>query len=285
MLYLSEFYFPDYEAEVSFRLAEKRTCYNTMYPFFVLSRHGLERLDFAPVTILYGGNGSGKTTALNVIAEKLQLERDTLFNHSSFFENYTALCKSVAEHEIPEGSRMITSDDVFDFMLNLRSLNEGIDRKREALYEEYLDAKYSKFQMNSLDDYERLKQVCDARSKTTSRYVRGRLIKNVREQSNGESGFLYFTQKITENRLYLLDEPENSLSPERQTELVKFLEDSVRFFGCQLIIATHSPFLLSMRGAKLYDFDEDPVDVKRWTELKNVRTYYEFFQRHGKEFD
>lgn len=284
MLYLSEFRFPDYEAEVSARMDEKRTCYNTMYPFFVLSRRALERLDFEPVTILYGGNGSGKSTALNVIAEKLRLERDSLFNRSSFFEKYTALCRAKTARAVPEGSRMITSDDVFDFMLNLRGLNEGIDKKREELYEEYLDAKYSKFKMTSLDDYERLKMVCDARSKTTSRYVRGRLSDNVREQSNGESGFFYFTQKITEDRLYLLDEPENSLSPERQKELVEFLENAVRFFGCQLIIATHSPFLLSMRGAKIYDFDEDPVGVKRWTELKNVRIYYDFFKQYEKEF-
>ena len=107
---------------------------------------------------------------------------------------------------------------------------------------------------------------------------------NVREYSNGESAFLYFTEKIEENGLYLLDEPENSLSPERQIELVEFIEDSVRFFGCQFIISTHSPFLLAMNGAKIYDLDENPVNVKRWTELKNVRTYYEFFKKHEKEF-
>ena len=44
-----------------------------------------------------------------------------------------------------------------------------------------------------------------------------------------------------------------------QQELVHFLEDSVRFFGCQLLIATHSPFLLAMKGAKIYDLDADPV--------------------------
>lgn len=82
-----------------------------------------------------------------------------------------------------------------------------------------------------------------------------------------------------------MDEPENSLSPERQMELLKFLEDSARFFGCQFIIATHSPFLLSMRGAKIYDMDEEVVDVKRWTELDNVRTYYEFFKKYAGEFE
>lgn len=293
MLYLSHFEFPGIEQEYTFRMGQKRTCYDTYYPFFILSKHRLVMLDFEPITILYGGNGSGKTTALNVIAEKLGLERDTLYNRSNFFGDYTRMCSYVAGggsagkrsgKKMPPGSRIITSDDVFDFMLNLRSINDGINNKREDLLEEYLDTKYSSFQMQSLDDYEQLKKSQMAKTLTQSKYVRKNLVDNIREHSNGESAFLYFTEKIRENGLYLLDEPENSLSPEKQQELVKFLEDSARFFGCQFVIATHSPFLLSMRGAKIYDMDEEVVDVKRWTQLGNVRAYYEFFKAHEKEF-
>ena len=106
----------------------------------------------------------------------------------------------------------------------------------------------------------------------------------IREYSNGESAFLYFSEKITEQALFLLDEPENSLSPVRQQELVRFIEDSVRFYGCQFVISTHSPFVLSMKGAKIYDLDEDPVDVKHWTELENIKAYYKFFKKHEHEF-
>lgn len=284
MIYLSHFDFPHIEREYSFLMGQKRTCYDTYYPFQTISKHGLQRMDFEPITILYGGNGSGKTTVLNIIAEKLGLMRDTLYNRSNFFEDYTAMCDFEVESSIPRGSRIITSDDVFDFMLNLRSINDGINRKREELFEDYLEAKYSKFQMKSLEDYEQLKKVHSARTNTQSQFIRKSLPDNVREHSNGESAFLYFSEKITENGLYLLDEPENSLSPERQQELLKFLEDSARFFGCQFIIATHSPFLLAMKGAKIYDMDEEPVDVKRWTELANVRAYYEFFKMHEGEF-
>lgn len=195
------------------------------------------------------------------------------------------MCEYEIEHQIPEQSCMITSDDVFDFMLNLRCINEGIDTKREELFNDYLEAKYSKFTMKSLDDYERLKKVNLARSKTQSEYIRRNLMKNVREHSNGESAFLYFNDKIKENALYLLDEPENSLSSEKQIELQRFLVDSARFYGCQFIIATHSPFLLAMKGAKIYDLDEDPADVKKWTELGNVRAYYGFFREHRSEFE
>ena len=284
MIYLSHFEFPSREREYDFILGQKHTCYDTYYPFQILSKHDLRMLDFEPVTILYGGNGSGKTTALNVIAEKLELERDSLYNRSNFFGDYTNWCSCELDAPVPKGSRIIASDDVFDFMLNLRSINDGINQKREELFEEYLDAKYSKFQMKSLDDYEQLKKVNMARSKTQSKYIRANLMDNVREHSNGESAFLYFSEKIQENGLYLLDEPENSLSPERQQELVRFLEDSARFFGCQFIIATHSPFLLAMRGAKIYDMDEEVVDVKKWTELENVRAYYDFFKKHEEEF-
>lgn len=81
------------------------------------------------------------------------------------------------------------------------------------------------------------------------------------------------------NALYLIDEPENSLSAARQQELTKFIFTSARFFGCQFVIATHSPFFLAMKDAKIYNLDSYPVKVCKWTELENVRTYYEFFQR------
>ncbi len=284
MLYLSQILFPTVGQEETYLHEIRRTCYDSFYPFQVLSRNGLARLDFEPVTILYGGNGSGKTTALNILAEKLGLKRDSLYNRSNFFEDYVKLCDCQYDRRPSGDSRIITSDDVFDFMLDLRGLNQGIDRRREELFEEYLDAKYSQFQLRSLEDYDQLRKVNLARRKSQSQFVRGALMNNVREHSNGESAFLYFTEKIKEDGLYLLDEPENSLSPERQQELVRFLEDSARFFRCQFVISTHSPFILSMRGAKIYDLDERPVDVKRWTELPNVRAYYTFFKKHETEF-
>lgn len=284
MLYLSRFAFPDDEKEFDFLLTVKRKCYNSFYPFKVLSARGLLELELEPVTILYGGNGSGKTTALNVMAEALKLHRDSRYNRSRFFEDYIALCTHELRGEIPERSRVITSDDVFDFMLNLRAANAGVDEKREELFQEYLDAKYSDFHFRTMEDYDRLKTVNMARSSTQSRYVRKKLMGNLPEHSNGESAFLYFTQRIEEDGLYLLDEPENSLSPARQQELCQFIEDSARFFHCQFLIATHSPFLLAMRGAKVYDLDANPVTIRRWTELPAVRAYYDFFQAHAKEF-
>lgn len=283
MIYLRNFSFPSEDREYNFILDEKRTCFDTFYPFKILSKNDFTEIDFEPVTILYGGNGSGKSTALNVIAEKIEASRDTIFNKSNFFKDYVDMC-DMDEVKVAEIKRIITSDDVFDYILNLRNLNEGIDNKRENLFGDYLDAKYSGFKMKSLEDYEELKKVNSARSKTMSKFIRKNLMSNVRLYSNGESAYRYFIEKITENGLYILDEPENSLSPKRQIELMSFIEDSARFFGCQFIISTHSPFLLAIKGAKIYDLDESPVRVKPWTSLENVRTYYDFFKSHDSEF-
>lgn len=283
-LYLRAFSLPDGEMEFSHALEIKRTCYDSYYPFGVLSAKGMTQAEFEPITILCGGNGSGKTTLLNVIAEKLGLKRQSLYNRSSFMEDYLALCYAEMAAPLPENSRIITSDDVFDFMLNLRAVNQGIDRRREEMFDEYMDARYSDFQLHSMADYDRLRQVNDSRRLTQSRYVRKRLKNNVREHSNGESALLFFEDQVTENGLFLLDEPENSLSPQKQMELCQYLEEAVRFYGCQLIIATHSPFLLALHGARVYDLDADPARVTRWTEIPNVKAYHDFFLAHEKEF-
>ena len=279
MVYLEEFELPSYEFECRFFGGQKRTCYDTFYPFDIFPEKDLEELSFEPITIFYGSNGSGKTTLINVIAEHLSASRDAAYNKS----NYVAGCRARWQYGYQD-STVITSDDVFDYIFNVRNINDGVDVKRDDLLEEYLDLKHTHFQMRSLDDYEQLKKVNQARRQSGSQFVRKNLMKNIPEKSNGESALMYFTNKIQENQIYLLDEPENSLSAEYQQELLQFIEDSARFFNCQFIIATHSPFLLAAKHAKIYDLDAKPVVVKRWTELENVRRYFDFFMAHAEEF-
>ena len=44
------------------------------------------------------------------------------------------------------------------------------------------------------------------------------------------------------------------------------------------IVSTHSPFLLSLPGAKIFNMDSEPVKTCKWTELLNVRIFFDFFQ-------
>ncbi len=281
--YIEKLVLPTDEQEFRFILGQKRTCYNNIYPYKLFPEKGLQRIDFAPVTVFYGGNGSGKTTLLNVLAEKTGVQRNAPFNGSAFFSDFVETC-SLQAKLIPRNSRIMTSDDVFDYVLHIRYLNDGIDDRRDALLEEFVERKYSDRRLQSMADYEDWKESFDAKTKTQSRFVNERLRRNVNMFSNGENAMKYFVDNITENALYLLDEPENSLSLAFQQDLCTFLSDSARHFGCQFVIATHSPVLLSMKDALIYDLDSNPVQTKKWTELENVRRYFEFFESHRNEF-
>ena len=283
MNYIDSLYLPSDHQETGFLMSQRRTYYNGCYPYKIFPQKGLSEINFAPITIFYGGNGSGKTTLLNVIAEKTNVLRHSAFSGSAFFANYVSDCE-IEGKTLPENSQILTSDDVFDYLLNIRYLNDGIDVRREELFEDYLSRKYADHQLKSMADYAEWKESYDAKSKSQSKFVKERLMRNVDMFSNGESAMRYFVDHITENALYLLDEPENSLSIALQQELCKYIVDSARHFGCQFIMATHSPIILSIKDALIYDLDSDPVKTSDWTELENVRRYFDFFEEHRNEF-
>lgn len=271
------------EKETDFLVHQRRTCYNGVYPYKIFPDKELRTIEFAPVTLFYGGNGSGKTTLLNILAELSGVTRHSAFSGGAFFKDYTDGCYLCAS-EIPEGSQILTSDDVSDYLLNIRYLNNGIDARRPDLLDEYIDRKYSKQQLNSLAEYDDWKDSLDAKSMSGSQFVKNRLMRNINMQSNGETAMRYYVERIDKNALYLIDEPENSLSPTLQQELTDYIMNSARFFGCQFVIATHSPFFLAMPEAKIYNLDLTPAEECKWTELSNVRAYYDFFKAHEKEF-
>lgn len=286
MVYLSTFHFPSRDEDESyffgFNPKNMRNCYSTKYPFEMFRYRGLpEYFEFGDITIICGNNGSGKSTLLNVMAEKLGLKRNSPYNRSDFFDDYVDLCDYTLEKSLSHSSSIIASDDVFDRVLDIRRVNNGIDNKREDLLQEWLDSNSDSADttLHGLGDYERWKRVCDARNKrkSQSQFLRSRLVRNVQERSNGESSLSFFVDSIADGALYLLDEPENSLSPANQLELKYFIEDCVRNHGCQFVISTHSPFLLSLRGAKIYDIDSNPVRQCKWTQLDCVRVYRDFF--------
>lgn len=260
------------------------------YPCGLFSEKGLREINFDKVTIFYGGNGSGKSTLLNLIAAKLELNRLAPFNSSEMFSSYAYECEYELGYDeegfkqrIPNGSRIITSDDVFDYMLTVRTNNMEIAECKEDAKDDWGKLRYGEtIKFNSMDDYEALRAQVLARSKTVSRrqFIKRTVGEELKLNSNGETALEYFNKKIKNDTLYCLDEPENSFSPRLQLQLVEMLEGLARFNGCQFIIATHSPFLLSMSGARIYDLDETPVDIKRWWELENPKIYFDFFNKH-----
>ena len=290
-VYLHDFVFLPACVEEGIIDTERRTCFNSVYPCRIFPQKGMGRLKFGGMTILYGGNGSGKSTALNIMAARLGLLRDVPFQPTEFFDRYVDQVNFNIEEPaaIPAESRIICSEDVFDKTLAIRARNHDINRLRDKVAEEWFSVRYhgaGQRRLTALDgpEYAKYKRTRQMLKRSMSETIRAEVGLNVITGSNGENSFSFFWEKIRPGALYLLDEPEDSLSATWQVKLASYLEGMARFEGCQFVIATHSPFLLGIRGAKIYDLDTDGVPVRKWTELENVRQYYEFFRERMEEF-
>lgn len=285
MVYLSKFKLLNEDEEYNLiAYKEKRRIFNNQYPLKIFTSKSFENITFDAITIFYGGNGSGKSTLLNIISDKINANKKSDIDKGSFFNEYVKMCDyemNMAPNEI----KNITSDDVFDYLLDIRFINNNVNRRKEELSKEYLETKFNDGE-TVFSNYEKLKNKTDSYHKTMSKYVRERLTNNnLNEQSNGESALMFWEREIKENGIYILDEPENSLSAENQLKLKKFIEESARFYNCQFIISTHSPFLLSLEEATIYDLDSIPVTIKNWTNLKNMKVYYDFFKENKDKFN
>ena len=170
MIYLRNFTIPS-------RSREEARLYCNDYPFGVFPRIGLHTIDFSDLTVFCGGNGTGKTTLLNVIAETLRLPRLGLFNTSEAFGSYVQMCDAeVYRDRIPAGSAMFTSDDVFAEILNRRVVNRDIGEKRAYSAAEYDNEKAADqagdlVQFRSMADYDALDRRVRVRRKSRSQYV------------------------------------------------------------------------------------------------------------------
>ena len=99
-------------------------------------------------------------------------------------------------------------------------------------------------------------------------------------QSHGESFMTLVEHQFRGPGLYLLDEPEAAVSPQRQLTLLAFLHDLVhRQPEAQLIVVTHSPILLALPGADIVSFDGDQLERIRWEDAPAVSVYRSFLQR------
>lgn len=257
------------------------------YPFHIFLEKEFFNIEFAPITIFIDDNGSGKSTLLNIITETINTDKKVIDRRkplvkSDYFDMYIAKCKYYLENNIPLGSKIIFSEDIFENILSKRIENKEKNNKRQELEKQYMQYKYNPINYSSLED---LSISVETRNKTQSKFIKSRIEENAREFSNGQTSLEFFDKELKENSLYLLDEPENSLSPKFQIELIQLISELSRFFKCQFVIATHSPFLLSIPNAKIYDLDSIPVITKNWYELENMKIYYNFFKENKAKFE
>lgn len=287
MIYLKNFKLLSDNAEYEM-IIHKMNIYNNLYPLKIFPNKEFQSIEFEPITIFYGGNGSGKTTLLNIISDSINASKRNVDKKSNLFSEYVNNCSySLINQYECKNKKYISSDDVFDYLLDIRAINSNVNRRKEELINEYYKYKdmSTKTYNSCLEHYETLKSKVDSNRMTISKYVRTRLKNNnIIQESNGETALEFWQNEIADNAIYLIDEPENSLSAENQIKLKTFIEESSRFYNCQFIIATHSPFLLAIHNAKIYDLDTIPVKTKKWTELENVKVYNQFFKEHRDEF-
>ncbi len=261
----------------SFSFSEKEVTNPNIYPYNVFSEKDDKGLVFnTPITILYGNNGCGKSTLLNIMANKLEMKgfeyaNSNQFGITKYFLNFIDECEySLGEDEegtpvkkIPDASRYIKSEDILYEIKKIQQeavLNEGY------IYEHVRRGVARENANPSKKDIERIKFAQE-------------------KYSNGETTMQMLDDYMTMDALYLLDEPEVSLSPANQVALAEKINNMARLLGCQFIISTHSPFMLGTLNARIYNLDKKDWEEARWSELENVRYFYEFFKKHDASFE
>lgn len=259
-----------------------------VYPYRVVYPMMLEHVDFAPITILYGNNGSGKSTLLNVLARHLGLKKMTLGNDNEYFEGYVKKCSSCIDDDgLPEESSFIRSEDIMVKIARQRKFYAEI--KKEVLSDKEMSKMCDygiseEIYEKALTDPESVKAKDYSLLSRLGDFQKARLkLDNSEATSNGETALEFFKEHLFYESFYLLDEPENSMAPAFQQELAQHIELLARL-DTQFVIATHSPFLLAIPNARIYDLDARPSTERAWYELENMKAYYRLFKQFEDRF-
>ena len=262
-----------------------------VYPYKVISPMGLRQIDFAPITILYGSNGCGKSTLLNVIAHNVGMTRKTEGNTNAYFASYVEKCQyqTALFLSVPDDSVFVRSEDIMDGIMKGRRRYSSIKKvagQPTTNMPESPNGSMEDKLGNLLGNPDELTAGDRFFLSRCSGISRAQAANDVADQfeSNGEVALSRMKEVIMPDSLCFLDEPEVSLSPVFQKELANMIEMFAGNLRTQFVIATHSPFFLSMKDARIYDLDSRPAKIKQWQELENMRVYFELFNQNKEQF-
>lgn len=228
-----------------FHLALKRDQVESFdrYPFNLPAVKALDRLELHPkVTFFVGENGSGKSTLLEALAVSLG------FNPEGGTRNFNF------------GTR--TSHSVLHEYLRVA---KGVKRHRDGYF-----LRAESF-FNVATEIERLDEAPASGPPIIDSYG-GR---SLHEQSHGESFLKLLNERFGGRSLFLLDEPEAALSPQRQLDALKRLHELARQ-DSQFVIATHSPILMAYPDAWVYRFDADGIHRVAFEDTGHFRVMQDF---------
>lgn len=106
--------------------------------------------------------------------------------------------------------------------------------------------------------------------------------KDLLKSSHGEAYLSFFSSRLHQNQIYLLDEPETPLSFQSQLMLISMIHDAVKN-GNQFIISTHSPMLMAMEESSILEFSAEGVKKVKYEEIEFVQLLKDFLN-HPKSF-
>lgn len=220
----------------------------------------------APVTFFVGENGSGKSTLLEAIALAAHLravgsERDPWRDATLAAVSALARAMRLGWAWRPAFGFFLRAEDFFGY-LRARARDDARSLREVA------EARLTDGEILRRRGPNALHEVLDEAGAAER-------IGAYDARSHGESFLDYFVAQLDAPGLYLLDEPETPLSPQRQLTLLALLMGAVRT-GAQLVVATHSPILLALPGARIYAFGAGGVREAAYDELEHVRVTRDF---------
>lgn len=210
----------------------------TAHPFRLPFVRGLSLTFTTPVTFLVGENGSGKTTLLEAIADLCRLPIRG-GGRTELASNLATAERSALARALRPSFRARPWDGYFVRAENLGRLADLLEQREQD--PDFLGDPYFAYGGRSLH-----------------------------QQSHGEGFIALFEHRLQAGGIFLMDEPEAALSPQRQLALLAQLYAFVAAGQTQLIIATHSPVLMTFPGATLLEIRDGTLAR---TSLEETRHY------------
>jgi predicted ATPase len=240
------------------------------FPFGLPVIRSLPELVFdTPVTMFVGENGSGKSTLLEAmaIAARVITAGSAEAADDPTLAGVRALAGALRLSWAKRTHRgfYLRAEDFFGYANRLAELRSGLER-------ELADAT---IRHAGASDYARALALAPYHKELGA--LRDRYGDGLDAQSHGESFLRFFSERFVPGGTYFLDEPEAPLSPSRQLAFLALVRQMVQSDG-QLVIATHSPILLSFPGAAIWSFDADPIRRVPYDELEHVTLTRDFLR-------